>query len=239
METPRTFTQEEHDAELARVRDGLTTDLKAERVARQDAERQRREQDERLKALETEAQKANSERERISLEGKGEYDKALQKVKDEYDRKLAEIAKQGADKDARITSMLVDGEILKYAGDAIDPQDVLALMKGAYRFDVTAAGVSVKKPDGTPLLGADGKEADVAGAVQQFLGTKPHLVKAGGTGGAGSTGGGRTPSPQGLEAQIEAAHAAGDTHRVIMLKARQQSAVGPHAQRNLTQKQGT
>lgn len=191
-----TITNEELESKInaavAQATGGIRSELTEERKAKKELERKLAEK-EKIETDETE------KREKADLEAKGKYEEALAKTRAAHEKQVAELTDKLAKAEAQIRSHRVDEEILKHSGDAVDPNDALALFKAAYDFDLTDSSVTVKKRDGTPLLDDKGKPLGIDGAVSQFLASKPHLVKAGGAGGSGSRGGNTTVNRSEIE----------------------------------------
>ncbi len=134
---------------------------------------------------------AQAAKDTTALEAKGDYDKALEKQladqKGVHDAKLAEITAASTGKDQTISKLLIDGEILKMTENAVNPAEVVTLMKAFHKIEVVDGVVVVKDAAGLQMLDAAGKPETVGGAYEKFMGDRLHLMKPGTTIGGNGT----------------------------------------------------
>lgn len=190
MEMPT--TQEELDALIERATKALKAELLTERGKRQESEAKISEINKKLADFEEDHRREKVEKEKRDLEAKGKYDEALKTVEETYKAKLNAS-------EQRIRSLMVDSEIMKYAGRAIRPEQALALIKNDYVFEVTDSGVQVKTPDGKPLIDDKGNIGGIEMATQKWFDANPHFLKPASDGGSGIASGATSAGSQSRE----------------------------------------
>jgi len=225
-------TEEELKAAIGDATKGIRAELSEERAKRSEFEKQLKQIQAKLDESEKAKNEESSAKEKAALEAKGEYDKALAKVTDTYTKKLAEFEGQIKMRDDKISELMIDGKIMSMAENAVNPGQVVTLMKATHKFVIENGEVVVQSPDGKPMLDDKGKPVTVDGAYETFMGSNPHLVKPGSTtGGSGARNG--IPNTQkstgDIGAQIAKAQKAGNRQEVIKLKARKMSLGGPRS----------
>lgn len=215
---------------------GTLAVLKDERAKSTDLKQQIADTNTKLDGLTAAATAAQATKDTTALEAKGDYDKALEKQladqKGVYDTKLTELTTAGTSKDETIRKLLIDGEILKMTENAVNPSEVVTLMKSMHKFEVVDGAVVVKDAAGLQMLDAAGKPETVGGAYEKFMGDRLHLMKPGTTIGGNGTPQGQTKTNTGhgdLVSQIDAAQKSGNTMLVFKLKNKMSSAKGPHS----------
>lgn len=236
MEFTAPQNQEELDAIINDAVGKATTGIRSKMSEEHDAFKNLKSEFDVLKAktdeAEKAAQKAASEKEQAELLAQGKFEEALKSIQDRHTTTLSDMQTKLEGANERIKSLVVDHEILKHAANAIDTQDVLMLVKSAYRFEVTDSGVNVKTLDGLPVMDDKGIMGGIEMAVKQFLATKPHLVRADAQGGAGTKPGDNTdPSKMTIDEQISQAYKDGNRTLAIKLKAQRMSTQGPYSLR--------
>ena len=137
-----------------------------------------------------------TEKQRQAEEKKqGNWEK-LQKERD--DLYAAEIKKRDESEallKARFEKVVIDNAIIGAAGNAINQNQVLALIKSEHKLTVDGDNVSVFK-DEKPVLDKSGHPIKISELVAGYLGANPHLVKSSGSG-TGDTGGDKSKSQAG------------------------------------------
>tara|TARA_R110000803_G_scaffold191249_1_gene253890 strand:- start:321 stop:941 length:621 start_codon:yes stop_codon:yes gene_type:complete len=143
---------------------------------------------ERLDELEADKKKSQSDKEHEGLEAKGEYEKALQKVRDDS-LELINKANGKADKLAgQYKSTVIDKALIEAASDTVSPRQALLLAKDKYTFGIDDdGGVSISIGD-APATGEDGKALTIDGVIALIKDGNPNLVASKGNG-SGSLGG--------------------------------------------------
>jgi predicted nucleic acid-binding Zn-ribbon protein len=236
MLEPKTFTQEELDAELKKAKDGILAELSTERENRRKFEADLKAMKDEFEKVKSEQEKTVSEKEKTELLAQGKYEEALKKYQDETQAVISKKEQAIAELKATITKYRVDNQIMEAAGEAINPKQVTTLIKDGYEL--------IEKPDGTievlnasdktPVLNnSTGKPVNLKELTEIFLAENKHLVKPGAQqGGAGSQQGGtRNYEPAGndYDAQIKQIRdnpnlaEAEKRHEIIKIKARRSS----------------
>lgn len=228
-----TYTAEELRAEIAKATEGIRAELVARKAQNKETESQLEKLKEQLDNMAAEAERRAEELQNTELEEKGKYKEALDNVKKKHGEEIESINAALKEANSTIEKLLVDKEVLVSATEAVNPQQVLTLMKaeGRVKVKTDANGkhvVEVFDANGVELFDDDGKPATVKYAVEQYLLENPNLSKANVVSGAGSQHG-VIPGKKSIDDLIAEAHERGDTVTVYKLKNRKQSAAGPHS----------
>lgn len=159
-ETTKTYTQQEVDNMMARMKGSLSKKLLKPYEELGDPEE--------LRQLKTEAE-AKAQAEAIK---RGEFEKTLQELAAKKD---AEIRKR----DSLITEYKVNTPIVDAAAryKAVAPDQVKNLLANSVRLGETGE-VEVVGPDGAVRYTDDGKPLTVDSLVREFLDKNPHFVQA-------------------------------------------------------------
>jgi HEPN domain-containing protein len=188
MPEPKTYTEEELKAAVDKAVESTIGELTVERKKTQSLRADLDKLTADVKSSKDAADKAEAEKQRIALEGKGEYEKALETVKAGYAAELSKKDEVINDLKGKLTTYRVDNQILAAAGGAIDPGEIVTLVKSQYSITEKDDGTIDIMRDGKPVFGKDGKAIDLKGLTESYLSEKPHLVKPSGNSGSGVKG---------------------------------------------------
>jgi hypothetical protein len=132
---------------------------------------------------------AEKERERKTAEEKGNYEKALQSVKDEFGTREKEWEGKHSSVVDELKTERISNQIIAAAAKhrAIDPQDIVTLLRHRVRLDDKYAA-QVLDDHGEPWF-VGGKPASIDRLVEEFLAKRPQYVQPTGTTGTAGEGG--------------------------------------------------
>lgn len=135
-----------------------------------------------------------AQRERESLEKRGEFDKILAQTVKEKDEVIGQKEKELADLGEQLTRIHVDKALLAAASQAkaINPQQIVMLLKGSVHYDRQTDSVEIRE-NGSPLY-KGGRPVTLDQFVGDFLAANPHFLPAGPSGGGAAGDGGRAAS---------------------------------------------
>jgi hypothetical protein len=220
MSELKTYTQEELDKALSEKTDGIRAELTTIRKEKKDIETQFKSISDDFEKFKSEQTKTKSEEEKKQLESQGKYDEALKKYHDETQKVIENKDKTIAELKAQVTKFRVDNEIMGSAGDAINPNQIVTLLKSEYQFTEHVNGqVEILHIDGSPVLNKDtGKPVNIKEMTAIYLSENQHLVKATGGGGSGTRGGGQGTGGNTFDTQFRAAIESGDQKEIVKLK---------------------
>jgi hypothetical protein len=122
------------------------------------------------------------------MEKRGEFEKLLKEQAEKFNGKINQYQTE-------LTSIKVDGALLNEASanKAVNPQQVVALLKGQVRLN-EAGTVDVVDANGQVRYDDNGNPLKVSSLVNDFLTANPHFVQAGPSGsGTGQGVGKQTP----------------------------------------------
>jgi len=220
MSESKTYTEEQLATEIAKAQKGLRNELTTER------DKNKTQLDTltaELEALKDAQDTAASDKEKVALEKKGEYDKALEQQKNQLTSEYQKIIDAEKAKNVTLTAenrkFKVDNQIISHAGDANNPDHVVTMLTSLFDIKTKDDGtLEIFKRDGTPVLDEEtAKPVNLKELTEGFLVKNPQYVKASSDGGSGTLPS-KTKESDSLEKQIEAAIEAGDKQKVILLK---------------------
>jgi len=217
------FTQEQMDKAVtdavAKATEGLMNQAQIDSAieSRLNRERSKFGDYEDLKKFKEEHKIATDKKNQEDLEASKKYDEAKQG----YETKIGEMAGVISSKDVLIKNMQITTALTnEIVGQNGFVEETLALLRQSTVIDENG-GVFIKGKDANNI---DAK-LSIADGVKDFLTKRPHLVKAGGTGGSGGTGGAGAGSGDGksanlaeLNTQLMQARNTGDMKRANELK---------------------
>ncbi len=165
----KTFTQEEHEAALKKVKDGFLEDLRGEREKRKASDAELEKIKGSLKKLEDDANKVKADAEKAVLEGKGDFDALLEAHTKESQAEIDTLRKVIDERDGAIKELkgtvskhVVDNEILKHAGNAVNAEQVVSLIKAGYTITNEDDGtIKILDASGGPVMDDDGKARNI------------------------------------------------------------------------------
>ncbi len=185
---PELFTKEDLDARVEAARRAATDEWK-----RKNPQFKPEERDE-YETLKNERKLAEQKK----LEDKGHYEQAAaareKAIREELDAKIVEASTRADTARGRLEKALIDNALLSAATklNAIDAQDVAALLRGRVKLDEAMDGVVVYDAAGVQAYAKGGAAMTPEQLVADFLQAKPHLVRATQTAPGGGASGGRT-----------------------------------------------
>lgn len=214
------LTQAELDAKIEDAKKGVIGELTSVREENRGMKSRLEQIQKDFDAMKAQADKAAQEAEKTKLEGQGKYEEALAHAKAGYDAELKKHTDKITELTSRLETVSIDNAIMGVCGDAINPKQVVTLLKSEYSVKLKDDGtVEIATSDGKPVFGADSKPVtDLAGLTSKYLSDNQHLVKASGTAGAGTH---STTTPTGektIDQQIKDAQERGDRSTVTKLK---------------------
>jgi hypothetical protein len=205
-------------AEILRERPELQDDIDQIIEARLARDRRSRQSDEGVTAKEREElarlRQAETERERREAEAKGNYEKALQSVKDEFATREKDWSGRHSSVVDELKTERISNQIIAAAAKhrAIDPQDIVTLLRHRVRLDDKYAA-QVLDEQGEPWFVA-GKPAGIDRLVEEFLAKRPQYVQPSGAQGTAGEGGKSTSdrggASDGLDSEVAALKKAWD-----------------------------
>jgi|DEB0MinimDraft_10_1074344.scaffolds.fasta_scaffold01007_4 hypothetical protein len=177
--------------ETAREENTLTQDdvnrIVAERVAREKAKFEKKYSNVDLDLYNQLVEEKETLRQQ-EMEKRGEFEKLLKEQAEKFNSKINQYQTE-------LTSIKVDGALLNEASanKAVNPQQVVALLKGQVRLN-EAGTVDVVDANGQVRYDDNGNPLKVSSLVNDFLTANPHFVQAGPSGsGTGQGVGKQTP----------------------------------------------
>jgi len=177
--------------ETAREENTLTQDdvnrIVAERVAREKAKFEKKYSNVDLDLYNQLVEEKETARQQ-EMEKRGEFEKLLKEQAEKFNSKINQYQTE-------LTSIKVDGALLNEASanKAVNPQQVVALLKGQVRLN-EAGTVDVVDANGQVRYDDNGNPLKVSSLVNDFLTANPHFVQAGPSGsGTGQGVGKQTP----------------------------------------------
>lgn len=142
--------------------------------------------------------KQQEELEKKKLEEKGRYEELLQEHQRRYEAQINKAQSTIEEWKSRYETQVIDNVLISASSDrAINPQEVVTLIRSQYKFQVNDQGEpEILDKNGQVVLDDNGAPMSPASIMEKFLDERPYLCKpkGGGAGSRGSDGPARVPA---------------------------------------------